>query len=117
TSDVKTTRVIDLRDGLTKPAAFKAATDLLAAGYTIDVSDPKAGFLMTPWQAGTTRDGAPDLHYRTRIIIRFLGEDWKQASVRAEANWQRLDEWDVGYDTKLLDDVTNDLKLRIGKRL
>jgi hypothetical protein len=117
TSDVKTTRVIDLREGLTKPAAFKAATDLLSQSFSVDVSDFKAGFLMTPWQAGTTRDGAPDLRYRTRIVIRFLGEDWKQVTVRAEANWQRLDEWDIGYDAKLLEDVSSDLRVRIGKRL
>jgi hypothetical protein len=117
TSDVRTTRVIDLRDGLTKPAAFKAVTDLLTQSFAVDVSDPRAGFLMTPWQAGTSREGAPDLRYRTRIVIRFLGDDWKQVTVRAEANWQRLDEWDVGYDSKLLEDVSSELRVRIGKRL
>jgi len=117
TSDVKTTRVVDLRDGLTKVVAFKAATDLLTQSFSVDVSDPKAGFLMTPWQAGTTRDGAPDLRYRTRIVIRFLGDDWKQVTVRAEANWQRLDEWDIGYDSKLLEDVSSDLRARIGRKL
>jgi hypothetical protein len=117
TSDVKTTRVIDVRDGLTKPVAFKAATDLLSQSYSLDVSDSHAGFLMTPWQAGTTREGAPDLRYRTRIVIRFLGEDWKQVTVRAEANWQRLDEWDIGYDSKLLEDVSSELRVRIGRKL
>jgi hypothetical protein len=117
TSDVKSTRVIDVRDGLTKPVAFKAATDLLTQNYSVDISDSRAGFLMTPWQAGTTREGAPDLRYRTRIVIRFLGDDWKQVTVRAEANWQRLDEWDVGYDAKLLDDVASELRALIGRRL
>jgi hypothetical protein len=116
TSDVKATRVIDVREGTTKVVAFKAATDMLTQGFTVDVSDPKVGFLMTPWQAGTTREGAPDLRYRTRIVIRFLGEEWKQVAVRAEANWQRLDEWDIGYDAKMLQDVANDLAARVGKK-
>ena len=116
TSDIRTTRVVDLRDGITKTAAFRAATDLLTQKYAVDVSDSKAGFLMTPWQAGSARQGAPDFHYRTRVIIRFLGDDWKQASVRAEANWQHDDGWDIGVDTKLLDDVANDLIARIGKK-
>ncbi|HMA24773.1 MAG TPA: hypothetical protein VKP00_12280, partial [Gemmatimonadaceae bacterium] len=76
------------------------------------------GFLMTPWQASFVRDGTPDLRYRTRVMIRFLGDEWKQVSVRAQANWQRVgtgDEWDVGYDTQVLDDVSNDLVARIGK--
>lgn len=116
TSDVRSTRVIDVRDGVAKTVAFKAATDLLTQRSSIDVSDQHAGFLMTPWQTGVMRNGAPDLHYRTRIIIRFLGDDWKQASVRSEANWQKAgDEWDIGYDTKALEDVATDLKSRIGK--
>jgi hypothetical protein len=119
TSDVRGTRLIDLRDGTTKAVAFKAATDILAKRYSVDVSDEHAGFLMTPWQASFLRDGAPDLRYRTRVMIRFLGDEWKQVSVRAQANWQRVganDEWDVGYDTQVLDDVSNDLTARIGKR-
>jgi len=117
TSDVKSTRVIDLRDGISKTVAFKAAQDLLTQNFSVDVSDSKAGFLMTPWAAGTTREGAPDLRYRTRIVIRFLGDEWKQATVRAEANWGTPNEWDVGYDSKLLEDVSSDLRARIGRKL
>jgi hypothetical protein len=119
TSDVRGTRLIEVRDGVTKAAAFRAATEVLAKRYSVDVSDEHAGFLMTPWQASFIRDGTPDLRYRTRVIIRFLGDEWKQVSVRAQANWQRVgvgDEWDIGYDTQVLDDVSNDLAARIGKR-
>jgi hypothetical protein len=116
TSDTRSSRVIDVRDGLTKAAAFKAATDLMTQRFSIDVSDQRAGFVMSPWQASFIRDGAPDLRYRMRVIIRFLGDDWKQVSVRTEANWQRGDEWDIGYDSKTLDDVSADLRNRVGKR-
>lgn len=116
TSDVRATRIIDVRDGISKSAAFRAATDLLSQRSSVDVSDSRVGFLMTPWEASFMRQGAPDLRYRTRVTIRFLGADWRQVSVRADANWQRGDEWDIGYDGKLLDDVTNDLTTRIGKK-
>lgn len=116
TSDVRITRVIDVREGMAKTALFRAVSDFLTAKYSVDVSDPRAGYLMTPWQATFNRGGAPDLHYRTRIIVRFIGDDWKQVSVRAEANWQRDDEWDIGYDTQLLEDVVVELRTRIGKR-
>ena len=116
TSDARITRLIDVRDGMNKTALFRAASDFLTAKYSIDVSDAKAGYLMTPWQASYNRGGAPDLHYRTRIIIRFIGDDWKQVAVRAEANWQRDDEWDIGYDTQILEDVVVELRTRIGKR-
>jgi hypothetical protein len=116
TSETRSSRVIDVRDGVTKAAAFRAATDMLTQRASVDVSDQRAGFLMTPWQATSIRNGVPDLRYRMRVVIRFVGDDWKQVIVRAEANWQRGDEWDIGYDSKVLDDVANDLRNRIGKK-
>jgi hypothetical protein len=116
TADLKVSHVIDVREGMSKTALWRAASEVLSSKYSIDVSDQKAGFLMTPWQASFSRAGMPDLRYRTRVIIRFVGEDWKQVLVRAEANWQRDDEWDVGVDNALLDDVSNDVKSKIGKK-
>jgi len=117
TSETRSSRLIDVREGVTKAAAFRAATDLLTQRYSVDVSDQKAGFLMPPWQATLIREGVPDTRYRMRLIIRFLGDDWKQVTVRAEANWQRGDEWDIGFDSKALDEVTTELRNRIGKRI
>jgi hypothetical protein len=115
TSDARVTRVIDVREGLTKQAVFKLAADVLLVRYTVDVSDPHAGFLMTPWQATLSRNGVPELRYRTRIVIRFLGEEWKEVAVRAEANWQNGDEWDVGYDETILDQIELDLRNKLGR--
>lgn len=114
-SDARMTRLIDVREGMSRAAAFRAASDFLTQKYAVDVSDARAGFLMTPWQSSFVREGAPDLRYRTRIIFR-VGEDGKQASVRTEANWQRGDEWDVGYDSKMLEDAVVELRTRIGKK-
>jgi hypothetical protein len=114
TSDTRMSRVIDVRDGLTKAQVFKAASDYLMEKYTVDVSDSRAGFLMTPWQNSLVRGGGPDLRYRTRLIIR-VGDDGKKASVRAEANWQRGEDWDVGYDTRMLEDALVELRTRIGR--
>jgi hypothetical protein len=114
TVDARMTRVIDVRDGFTKAQVFKAASDYLTDKYSIDVSDPRAGFVMTPWQSSIVRAGAPDLRYRTRLIIR-VSDDGKHASVRSEANWQRGEDWDVGYDTRMLEDAVVELRTRIGK--
>jgi hypothetical protein len=114
TSDARMSRVIDVREGLTKAQVLKAATDYLTEKYSIDVSDLRAGFLMTPWQNSIVRAGAPDLRYRTRLIIR-VSDDGKQAAVRAEANWQRGEDWDVGYDTRMLEDAVVELRTRVGK--
>jgi hypothetical protein len=117
TSDTRSTRLIDLRDGLTKPLAWRTALEVLGTDLTVDVRDETAGFAMTSWESKVVRDGVPDLRYRTRATVRFLGEEWKQLQVRAEANWRsRGDEWDVGFDQALLDKLTADLQSRLGKR-
>src|SRR5690242_6906910 len=74
TSETRSSRVIDVRDGVTKAAAFRAASDLLTQRYSIDVTDQRAGFLMTPWQATPIENGVPDLRYRMRVVIRFVGD-------------------------------------------
>jgi hypothetical protein len=116
TAEAKVTRLIDVRDGLTKPQAMKIVTDALNQHFTVEASDPRAGFAMTAWQATLVRDGVPDPTYRTRITTRFLGDDWKRLQVRSEANWARGEEWDVGYDPAQLDSVTSDLRAKIGKK-
>jgi hypothetical protein len=117
TSDTRSTRLIDVRDGLTKPLAWRTALEVLGTDHTVDVRDESAGFAMTPWEATVVRDGVPDPRYRTRVTVRFLGDEWKQLQVRAEANWRsRGDEWDVGFDEALLEKVTSDLQSRLGKR-
>src|SRR5215207_6119093 len=94
TTDARTSRVINVREGLQRAQAWRILGDALAGGHTVDVRDQQAGFMMTAWEASVARDGVPDLRYRTRIVTRFLGEDWKQLQLRVEANWRNGEEWD-----------------------
>lgn len=115
TADVQVARTIDVRDGVAHPQAMRIVTDALGQRFTVEVTDPRVGFVMTDWQS-SLRDGVPDLRYRTRVTARFLGDDWKRLQVRHEANWARGDEWDVGYDALQLDSVVTDLRAKLGKR-
>jgi hypothetical protein len=116
TAESQVTRTIDVRDGLTHAQAMRLLTDALSQRYTVDVTDPRAGFVMTSWQASVLRDGVPDLRYRTRITARFNGDDWRKLTVRDEANWARGDEWEIGYDAAQLESVVTDLKAKLGKK-
>jgi hypothetical protein len=116
TSESRSTRVIDVRDGLTRAQAMRLLTDELGQHYVVEVTDPKAGFVMTSWQASLVRDGVPDLRYRTRLTAKYLGEDWRRLQLRDEANWSRGEEWDIGYDAMQLDSVTTQLRARLGKK-
>lgn len=115
TAEVQVTRTIDVRDGLTHAQAMRTLTDALGARFTVEVTDPRAGFVMTAWQS-SLRDGVPDLRYRTRVTARYLGDDWKRLQLRHEANWARGDEWDVGFDGPQLDSVATELRVKLGKR-
>jgi hypothetical protein len=115
TADAKVTRVVDVREGLTKPQAMRLLTDALSQRYTVEIVDPRAGFAMTSWQASII-DGVPDLRYRTRVTGKFVGDDWRKLQLRDEANWQRGSEWDVGYDIAQLDSVAAELRTKLGRR-
>lgn len=115
-ADNRATRTVDVREGLSHAQALRILSDALSQRFTVDVSDSRAGFAMTAWQASLVRGGVPDLRYRTRVSARFLGDDWRKVQVRSEANWARGNEWDVGFDVAQLDSVSGDLRTKLGRR-
>jgi hypothetical protein len=116
TEESQVRRTIDVREGLTHAQAMRLLTDALNQKYTVDVSDARAGFIMTAWQASVLRDGVPDLRYRTRITARFVGDDWRKLTVQDEANWARGEEWEVGYDLTELESVASELRTKLGRK-
>jgi hypothetical protein len=116
TAELRATRTIQVRDGMARPDAMKVVADALGQRYVIEVMDPNAGFTMTAWRASVSREGVPDLRYRTRLIARFLGDDWRRMQVRSEANWARGDEWDIGYDVAQLDTASRELRERLSPK-
>jgi hypothetical protein len=116
TAELRATRMIEVRDGLTRPDAMKLVADALGQRYVVDVADLAAGFTMTAWRASMSREGVPDLRYRTRLTARFLGDDWRRLQVRSEANWARGDEWDIGYDVAQLDTATRIMRDRLSPK-
>jgi hypothetical protein len=116
TAEAPSMRTIEVREGLTHQLAMRTLTDALSQNYEVDVVDPRAGFAMTTWQASIIHDGVPDLRYRTRLVARFIGDDWRKLQVHSDARWVRGDEADIGYDTAQLDSVASDLQAKLGRR-
>lgn len=116
TAESRAARTLPVREGMTKAQLWRAALDVLDAKHTVEVRDQSAGFAMTAWEASVEREGVPDLRYRSRVVVDFVGDDWKQVIVRAEAQWRPSgEEWEVGYDAGLLDEVSKELGARIGR--
>ena len=116
TAELRASRMIEVREGLPKAQALRMVIEGLEPHYTVEVTDPRAGFVMTAWQSSVIRDGVPDLRYRTRLTARFIGDDWRTLQLRGEANWARGDEWDIGYDVAQLDSVATDLRARLSRK-
>jgi hypothetical protein len=116
TDEARLTRLIDVREGQPKPTLWRLLSEAIGASHTIDVRDSQAGFVMTAWETTLVREGVPDLRYRTRIVARFLGDDWKQLQLRVEATWRSGDELDVGTDQALLDKTMGELTAKLGKQ-
>lgn len=114
-AESQTSHTIAVRDGLSRAAAWRALTDYLSDRHTIAVRDQNAGFAMTAWEASHSREGVPDLRYRTRLVVTYLG-DWSQLHVRSEASWKEGDEWHVGIDRSLLERTAGELQERVGRR-
>ena len=114
TADAPAMRTIEVRDGLTRQTAMRSLNEGLSQRYVVDVVDPRAGFVMTSWQA-RVRDGVPDPRYRTRFVARFV-DDWRSLQLRSEARFTRGEEAEVGYDSAQLDSLANDLRTKLGKR-
>jgi hypothetical protein len=108
-------RNVEVREGLTHPQAMRMLADALSQRYVVDVIDPRAGFVMTTWQASVTHNGVPDLRYRTRFVARFV-DDWHALQLHSEARWARGDEADIGYDSAQLDSLAADLRAKLGKK-
>jgi hypothetical protein len=116
TAELRSTRTIQVREGMAHQDAMKVVADALGQRYVVEVADPNAGFTMTAWRASVSRAGVPDLRYRTRLVARFLGDDWRRLQVRSEANWARGDEWDIGYDVAQLDTASRELREHLSSR-
>ncbi|HEX7978238.1 MAG TPA: hypothetical protein VF461_06525 [Gemmatimonadaceae bacterium] len=115
TAEAPAMRNVEVREGLTRQQAMRMLADALSQRHVVDVVDQRAGFVMTTWQASLSRDGVPDLRYRTRFVARFV-DDWRALQLHSEARWARGDEADVGYDSAQLDSLAAELRVKLGKK-
>ena len=118
TAEAPAMRTLEVRDGLTRQQSMRILLETLQQRFTVDVVDPRAGFAMTTWQASLTREGAPDLRYRSRVTARFIGDAWRSLQVHSEARWSRGGgaEADIGYDLAQLDSIAADLRVKLGRK-
>ncbi len=110
-----TWRSIEVRSGLEGDELWTTTVDAMARSFDLEVMDKPSGYIRTSWKFTFIRSGEVIDRYRARIVVKFQGTDWTTLEVKSEANWLSDRGWEVGYDSRLLEDVFGDLQGRLGR--
>jgi len=112
---------IEVREGISRDELWRTVVDAISQKLDLEVIEKESGYLRTSWKftyikAGFRGGGVSD-RYRSRIILKFTGENWKILRVKCESHWldSGRSSWIVGYDSLLLEDVFGDLQGRLGR--
>ena len=106
---------IEVREGLSKDELWRTVVDAISQQFDLEVLEKESGYLRTSWKYTFLVGKQISEKYRTRIIIKFVGEEWKTVQIKSESNWLEKEGWILGYDTMLLEDVFGDIQGRIGR--
>lgn len=109
-------KAIEIRDDLSKDDMWRMTIDTLSQRHDLEVLEKESGYVRTSWKyTYITPFGAISEQYRSRIVVKFLGGDWKTAQVKCESNWLEKRGWIMGYDTRILEDIYGDLQGKMGR--
>lgn len=106
---------VEVREGLEQIKLWRTVVDTLTRKYDLEVIDRESGYVRTSWKHTYVVQGAVSERYRSRIVLKFVGEKWEQLQIKCESNWLAQSGWMLGYDTRLLEDVFGDIQGRIGR--
>jgi len=91
---------------------WRRVIDVLSEKYDLEVLDKTSGYIRTSWKYLLHND--EDKKYRSRVIIKMLGNVWHTVKLKTEAQWLDDEVWITGYDTAVLEEIYKDIQGRIG---
>ena len=105
---------IEFRPNLERDEAWHRISDTLAKNYDLEVIDKDSGYIRTAWMFTTS--GKVDENYRARVITNIPVSNDK-VEVKIDAHWfdPWKENWIMGYDTMLLEQVYTDLQGTVGR--
>ena len=97
---------IQLREELKFDKAFDEILDVVAKRFEMDVISKEGAYARSQWSYrwGVTEGTS----YRTRAIFKF-SPDKTKVDIKTEAEWNVGNTWLVGYDTRLLETIKQDI--------
>ena len=97
---------IQLREDLKFDKAFDEILDVIAKRFEMDVISKEGAYARSQW---SYRWGSMEgTSYRTRAIFKF-SPDRTKVDVKTEAEWSVGNKWLIGYDTRLLETIKQDI--------
>lgn len=107
-------RSIEVREELERAQIWTIMVDTLSQTYDLEVINDSAGYIRTSWKYTYIKNGNVISNYRSRIVVKAV-DNWAQVQVKCESNWLSEEGWEVGYDSRLLEDAYGDLQGKIGR--
>lgn len=108
-------KTVDINDSFEKDKIWRLLVDTLSQKYDLEVLEKDSGYLRTSWKYTYVRRGEISSRYRSRIVAKFLGEQWEKVQLKCESNWLENEGWIMGYDTRLLEDIYGDIQGKLGR--
>ena len=105
-------KVIDLKEDSDQKQKWQTVVDIIATKLDIETLDETSGYIRTGWKIGYgfRRDEKTFSVYRVRATIKFE-PGFKRVRIKTEAIYNNFE----GYDSKLLDDIYQDIQGRLGR--
>jgi hypothetical protein len=110
-----TWKTVEVREGMDKSEMWRLIVDTLTQKYDLEVVQKDSGYIRTSWKYTYVVSETIVENYRSRIVVKVLGEDWKSLQVKCESNWLSKRGWEIGYDIRLLQDAFSDIQGRVGR--
>lgn len=116
-----TWKSIEVKKDITRDEKWRIVVDTLSQEFDLEIIAKDSGYLRTSWKytyvESDMRGKFVSDRYRSRIIIKFEGEDWKILRVKCESHWldKRRRSWIAGFDTLILEEVYGDLQGRLAR--
>ena len=111
---------IEIREDIEidKDFLWRTVVDALSHKFDLEVLTKESGYLRTSWKYVYILPNNQTVsdRYRSRIILKFSGENWSLLQMKSESHWLEPGKgWIIGYDTQLLEDVYGDLQGRLSR--
>lgn len=103
---------VELRTDVPYEKAWAAVVDTLVKRFDLEVLSKEDGYARTNWLYSWT--GKVLENYRVRVTVKF-SPDRVKCEIKSEAELGGAGNWEMGYDTRLLETIKTDVMGAIGR--